>query len=110
MPSQGVRALGIPVLIDRPPEILLFPLDGDDRFIEMPGVAQLALSLFQSSRIGRAKFQAPPPDRFVGHDDAPFSQELFDFTKAEAKAMVEPHRVADLFGCHAEQSAKRELT
>ena len=30
---------GIAILIDGPPEILLFPLNRDDHFIEVPGIA-----------------------------------------------------------------------
>ena len=99
----------------------MVPLNGNDRFIEMPGVTQFALSLFQSSRRGRAKFQAPPPDRFVGHNDTPFGQQFFHFAEAETEAMVQPHGVANDVGretvalvangssLHTGQSAKSEL-
>jgi len=112
---------GIAILIDRTPEIVLGALNGDNGFIQMPGITQATLSLFLSSRIGRAKFQAPPPYRFVGHDDAPFSEEFFDFTEAQTETMIQPNSVADNlgwetkalvangFGLHAEQSAKCEL-
>jgi len=105
---------GVAILIHGTPEILLDPVDGDDGFIKVPGIAQLALPLFQFACIGRAKFQTPAPYRFVGHDDPAFSEEFFDFPKAKAEPMVEPHGVtdngrrktmalvADLFGCHAE--------
>ena len=113
---------GVAILIDRTPEILMLPVNGDDRFIEVPGIAQATLSFLQSSRIGGPKLQAPASYRFVGHDDAPFSQQLFDFTKAEAEAMIQSHGVtdngrretmalvADGFDRHTGQSAKYELT
>ena len=113
---------GVPILIDRTPEILMLPVNGDDDFIQMPGIAQLALPFFQFARIGRAKLQAPAPYRFVGHDDATFGKEFFDFTKAQTESMIQPHSVTDNFGresvalvtdrlsLHAGQSAKYELT
>jgi hypothetical protein len=61
------------------------------------------------------------PNGFIGDGDASFSQEFFDFTKAEAESMVEPDGVTDNFRgkpvtlvagswlFHAAQSAKPEL-
>jgi len=46
---------GLAILIHRAPEILLFSVNRDDRFIQMSGIAQAALLFFQFSRIGRAK-------------------------------------------------------
>jgi len=112
---------GVPILIDRAPEILMLSLDRDNRFIEMPGIAQPTLAFLESARIRWTKFQAPAPYRFIGDDDTPLSEQLFHFRKAETKSMIEPDGVtddgrresvtllADLFGCHAKQSAKNEL-
>ena len=59
---------GVPILIDRTPQILMLPVNGDDDFIEMPGIAQLALPFFQSAHIRRSKLQTPAPYRLVGHE------------------------------------------
>ena len=76
----------------------MLPLNGDDGFVEVPGIAHATLSFLESARIGRAKLQAPLPHRFVRDDDAAFSQQFLNFTKAEAESMVEPHGVTDDFG------------
>jgi hypothetical protein len=112
----------IAILIDRTPEVLMFSLNGDDRFIEVPGIAQAALVFFQSPRIRGAELQAPLSNGFVGHDDAAFGEQFFHFTKAQAEAMIQPDGVtddcgrktmtlvADCFGSHTGQSAKNQLT
>jgi hypothetical protein len=112
----------IAILIDRAPQIVLCALNGDNRFIEVSGIAQAALALFQFPRIRGAKLQAPLSNGFVGHDDAAFGEQFFHFTKAQAEAMIQPDGVtddcgrktmalvADCFGSHTSQSAKNQLT
>ncbi len=112
---------GIAVLIDRAPEILSLAMNRDKDFFDVPGIAQASLLFFELACVGRPKLPAPLSNGFIGDGDASFSQEFFDFTKAEAESMVEPHGVADNFrgktmtliaGCwlfHAAQSAKCEL-
>ncbi len=73
----------------------MFSLNGDDRFIEVLGIAQLALPFFQFAGIGGGKLQTPSPDRFVGHENAAFSQQFFHFAETETKSMVEPDGVTD---------------
>ena len=112
---------GIAILIDGPPQILVFPLDGDKHFVEVPRVAEPSLSLFEFSRIGRSKLLTPLANRFICDGDPTFGEEFFDFTKAEAEPMVEPHGMTDNFRgkpvtlvagrllFHAAQSVKPEL-
>jgi hypothetical protein len=71
--------------------------------------------------IVRPKLLTPLSNRFIGHGDASFGEEFFDFTEAQTEPMVEPHRMTNNFrgkpvtlvaGCwlfHAAQSAKPEL-
>jgi hypothetical protein len=40
----------VPILIDRPPRVMLFPTDADEDLVEMPLVARLGPATFQ--RIG----------------------------------------------------------
>ena len=86
---------GIPILIDRAPQILMLPVNRDHRFIEVPGITQLSLAFLESAGIGRTKFQAPASYRFIGHDDPAFREEFFDFTKTETEAVIQPDGVAD---------------
>ena len=88
----------VPILIHGSPQILMFPVNGDDGFIQVPGIAQLALPLFQFAGIGGPKLQAPLSDAFIRDENAALSQQLFDFTKAETEAMIEPHGVTDDLG------------
>jgi len=97
-------------------------LNGDKHFIQMPGIPQTTLVLLQFPRIRGSNLLAPLANRFIDDSDASFSQEFFDFTKAQAEAMIEPHGVADnvrrepmalVAGCcgaHATQFAKSQLT
>ncbi len=64
--------------------------DGDDGFIEVPGITKSPLAFLESARIGLPKLQAPAPYRFVGDHDSTFSQQFFDLSEVEAKAMIEP--------------------
>jgi len=77
--------------------------------------------LFQLARILRAKLLTPLSNRFIGDDDAPFGEQLFELTETEAKPMVEPDGVGSYFGrkamalvaghfdFHGAQSANPEL-
>ena len=85
----------LPVLIDTTPQILLQPVDSNKDLIQVPVVAEPALSLLQFPRLVRTEFLTPLPDRFIGHDDSPLGEKILDISKAQAKAMVSPDRIAD---------------
>ena len=89
---------GVPILIHRPPQILLFPLDGDHDFIQELGIPQTTLSFLEFAGVGCPKFPAPLPDGFIGDGVAAFGQEFFNFAEAQAEAMIQPHGVTDNFG------------
>jgi hypothetical protein len=55
------------------------------------------LALFGFASIIRSKFLTPLTNGFIGHGDALFSEEFFDFTEAQTEPMVEPHGVTDNF-------------
>jgi len=65
---------GIPILINRTPEILALPLNGDKDFVDMPRIAQAALPFFEFSSIVWPKLLAPLPNGLIGHRDAPCGQ------------------------------------
>jgi hypothetical protein len=116
---ENIKAIA--VLIDGTPEVVALSLNRNKDFVDMPGVAETSLSLFEFSGIVRPKLLTPLPNRFICDGDPTFGKEFFDFTKAEAEPMVEPDGVTDNFrgkamtlvaGCwlfHAAQSAKWEL-
>src|SRR5262249_16880532 len=85
----------VAVLIDHPPQIVTFALDGQKHFIEMPFVTRPRTATAQLIGILLAKFATPLADRLIGHDDSAFKQELFDITKAQTESEVEPDGVAD---------------
>ncbi len=49
----------VSILIDGPPKIEALTLDGDEEFIDMPGVAESALFPTQSAGVGRSEFLTP---------------------------------------------------
>ena len=55
----------ITVLIHGTPKILLLAVDSDEEFVQIPGVTEAPLFLFQTSGIVGSEFPAPPPDGSV---------------------------------------------
>ena len=43
----------------------------------------------------RSELDAPLPDRFLGHDHAARSEQIFDIVKTQTESMVKPDRAAD---------------
>jgi len=64
----------IAVLINRTPQILPFPLNCDKDFVDVPGIAQASLLVFEFSSIVRPKLLTPLPNGLIGHRDATFGQ------------------------------------
>jgi len=111
----------IAILIDRTPEVVPLPLNGDKDFINMPGVTQPPLAFLEVAGVVRSKLLAPLAHGFVGHRDSPFSQEFFQFTEAQTESMIQPAGVTNNFSgktvtwvagfrsFHVAQSATSEL-
>jgi hypothetical protein len=51
--------------------------------------------------IALTEFTTPFPDGFVRDNDSPAEQQLLDIAIAQAKAEIEPHRMADDLGWKA---------
>ena len=85
----------IAVLVDSPPQVAPLSANGDEDFVEEPGVARTAWAATQGSGVRLAELETPLPDRLVADDDAALSQEIFDIPKTEAKAVIELHGVGD---------------
>ena len=58
--------------------------------VQVPGVAQPALSTLEPASVCRTERDAPQPDRFLGHGDAALGQEIFDIAKAHTEAVSRP--------------------
>ena len=88
----------VAILIDGTPEILRVAVDSKEHFVQMPVIAEPALSSLQLADIICAELLTPPPDRFIGYGDAPFRQKILDIPEAEAETMVGPDGITDDLG------------
>jgi hypothetical protein len=79
-------------LIDCAPEKLQLAVDSKEDLVQMPVVAEPALSSLQLAAIICAELLTPPPNRFIGYDDAAFRQKILDISEAKAETMVGPDR------------------
>ena len=82
----------VAILVDGTPEILQFAVDSKEDLVQMPVVAEPALAPLQLADIICAELLTPPPNRFIGYENAPFRQKILDVSEAEAETMVSPDR------------------
>jgi hypothetical protein len=82
----------VAILIDCAPEKLQLAVDSKEDLVQMPVVAEPALSSLQLAAIICAELLTPPPNRFIGYDDAAFRQKILDVSEAKAETMVGPDR------------------
>ncbi len=82
------------VLIDGPPEIMLFTVDPNEDFVQVPFVAGPGPAPTKIVREARAELQTPPPDALIRNKDAALRQEQLDISKAQAEYVVEPDCLA----------------
>ena len=87
----------ITVLINCSPKVVLLTLDLHEDLIDMPDVAQSAPFPSDCACVTRPELRTPGADSLVGDDDAALGQQVFDVSKAEREAMVEPDPVTDDF-------------
>ena len=85
----------VAVLVDGAPQILPLPADGDEEFVEMPGVADVTMTPPEAPGVGTAKGLTPVPHRFVRDGDAAVCEEVLNLAETEAESIVEPDPVAD---------------
>jgi hypothetical protein len=83
------------VLIDRPPQIVPFAVDGEKDFIEVPLVPTSGTAMPSLVRVRLPELPAPVAHGFIGKDDAAFCHQLFDIAVAQTKAEVQPDTMAD---------------
>jgi hypothetical protein len=81
----------VAVLVNGAPEILLLTLDIHEEFIQMPNVAQSALSSPESPGIFGLVLPTPMSDSLVANCDPALCQEVFNISEAQAESVVEPN-------------------
>ena len=64
----------VTVLIHGAPEILALPVDRDEDFVQVPCVAETALTAFQSAGVLCSEFDRPLSDRFIRNVHATLSE------------------------------------
>jgi hypothetical protein len=83
------------VLIHGAPQIVVLLIDREEHLIQVPLITGTRTPASQLIRKLLPEFPTPLADRFVGHDDPPYKQELCHVAMAQAEAKIEPDRVAD---------------
>ena len=74
---------------------MMFPLDGEQHFIEMPLVSRPRTAATELVGIVLAKLATPLANGLVAYDHTTFKEEFFHLTKAEAESKVQPHCMTD---------------
>ena len=87
----------VAVLIHGTPEILLSAVDSNEDFVQVPNIAEAALTPLQFSDIVRTELPTPDSNRFIRDDDSPFGEKILDISEAQAETMVNPDGIADDF-------------
>jgi hypothetical protein len=85
----------VAVLIDRPPQVGAFFVDGDRYLIQMPLIAWAGPPAAELIRILLPELPAPLADGFVRHDDPTNEQDFFYIAMTEREAEIPPDGVAD---------------
>jgi hypothetical protein len=78
------------VLLDRPPQRIPLPLDGERQFIEMPYVPGARTLTPQFIGILLTKLATPLAGGFIGHSEAAFREQCLNIAEARAEPQVEP--------------------
>ena len=87
----------VAALIDRSPKVLAAPRDLHEHLIKVPNVTSLSVTPFRGSRVFGADLHTPAANRLVRHLNASLREQIFDVSKTERKAMIEPNGVSDDF-------------
>lgn len=85
----------VTVGIDSPPEPVLYPVDRDHNFVQMPFVIWAGTVPTDASGKVSPKAVDPEADRLAAHDHASLSKQILDIRSAQRKPMVRPNRVGD---------------
>jgi hypothetical protein len=88
---------GMVVLIDGPPQVMAFAVNGQTHFIHMPYPICPRGGVAGDAAIGivSPELLTPWMDGFIGHVDAAFARECLRVAVAQVNAIIEPSPVAD---------------
>src|SRR5215831_10705526 len=85
------------VLVDSAPQVMALAIHRQEDLVQMPFVARLRTPPSQPIGVVLPKLPTPLTDRFMGHSNAAFEQELFHIAVAQGEAIIEPDPMADDF-------------
>ena len=88
----------IPILVDRPPQIMLFAPDLEEDLVDIERVAESPMLATQPLGKSRPELDAPKANRLVADGDTPLGQQIFDIPMAQIESMIQPDRIADDVG------------
>ena len=83
------------VLVDGPPQVVLFPADLHEHFIQKVSIAKSTMSTSQTSGKFRTEFIDPKSYRFVTDGDISLGWQILDISSTEIEAVVEPDCLLD---------------
>ena len=75
----------IAVLIHGTPQILLLTVDSNKDLVQVPVVAEPALTSLQFPSIVRTELLTPPSNRLIGHDDSTLGEKILDISSRSDK-------------------------
>ena len=85
------------VLIHGSPQVIPLAVDRDKDLVQVPFVTGPGPTAPQPLGIVLPKLTAPLADRFVGHLDTAFQEDLLNVAVAQVESVVEPDPMADNF-------------
>ena len=69
--------------------------DGDEDFVQIPGIAEPTLPPLQFGSVARAELLTLLANRFVGNVDPSRRRKIFDIAKTQRETVVQPDGVTD---------------
>jgi hypothetical protein len=75
-------------LIHGTPQILLVAVDSNEDFVQVPNIAEAALTPLQFSGIVTTELLTPESNRFIRDDDSAFGEKVLDVAEAQAETIV----------------------
>ncbi len=73
-------------------------VDGDENFVQRPGIWELGLSPLQALGIIEPELRALPADCLVWYGDSSLGGQILDISKADTESLVEPNDMTYDFG------------
>ena len=86
------------ILIDGTLQIMLFPVDLDEYFIEIESIPKPPVPTLYTFAVFRTELVAPQPDRFITDDDTSLGQKILNIAMTEIESVVKPNRIPNDFG------------